>query len=244
MSLTTRVFLTKAYQAALHRDPTPAEYGRARASLNMSFAIDPTTQLTDAKARLKALFLLAEYTAFSTSNAVFIADTYQAYLDRLPTGAEVTTQTTYLGTHTRTEYLDLVMAVMSEFSTRVATVVPVGQFPTPDAGGARWLKFTSMPYSFTTVQDSHEYEDGGMSFISRADVAPREFDLVYDGLSEDEAAVFDSHFDDAVGELWGFTFRDRDGNVWADTRYKKDGYAVDHNKVWTQSRHVRLIWRP
>src|SRR4051812_13069183 len=135
MSITSRQFIRKGYRAALLRDPTPQELARARASLNVSFSVGGSALLNDAKARLKALFLGAEYIARGTSNAVFIGDIYGAYMDRVPTGAEVTTQTTYLGGHTRTQLLD-VMGGDTEFIARVATVVPVGPFPTADRGGS------------------------------------------------------------------------------------------------------------
>jgi hypothetical protein len=244
MSITSRQFIRKAYKAALLRDPTPQELARARSSLNVSYSVGGSALLNDAKARLKALLTSTEYVARSTDDDTFITDTFGAYLDRLPSSADLTFYEDYLDTpYTRAQMLDAV-GLATEFIDRVDTIVPVGIYPSSDKGGPVPLKILKMPEDVDQILLTHTYEDGGISTVLTADLAPQQWEITYDGLDEAEAAILDEHYRDAMAEAWPFTYIDRDGTEWANTRYVKQGLGVDHSKTWVQARHVKLIWRP
>lgn len=244
MSLTTRNFVKKAYRAALLRDPTPQELARSRSSLNVSYSVGGSALLNDAKSRLKALFLLSEYTTRSTSDDVFITDVFGAYLDRLPSGADLTFYEDYLDTpYTRAEMLDAV-GLAPEFEDRVDTLVPCGPFPTADQGGSTAIKILEIPPNHDAAMILHEYADGGVSVDTRSDISTREWEVDYDGLDEDEAQVYDEHREDARGQAYGFTFIDRQGVTWTGVRYAQGGFNADHTKTCVQARKAHLIFRP
>lgn len=124
-----------------------------------------------------------------------------------------------------------------------------GAYPVPGAStaygtGPQWLKMHQFQPQYQAVTDSHEYEDGGASFVTFNDVAPILWVIEYNGLSEAQSAVIDGHRADAFGAAYEFTFF----NPRNSTTYQRIHYVVDfqedHRKTWNNSRIVKLIQLP
>lgn len=115
-----------------------------------------------------------------------------------------------------------------------------------EVGGPQYLKYHRYQPAYEDVVDTHVYEDGGASYLSRNSQAPIVFLFVYDGLLAEEAAILDSHRADAFGPLYGFTLTDpRNGDMFTGVHYMPDNFEEDHRLIDTiNSRTVRLIWRP
>lgn len=109
----------------------------------------------------------------------------------------------------------------------------------------QWLKFHQYQQAYDEVSDRHDYEDGGASFTIRNDTAPIRWLIIYDGLLEDEAAIFDAHRADAFGEVYGFSLTNpRTGVTYTDVHYD-EGFEEDHVLYQTINRRViHLIKRP
>lgn len=130
-----------------------------------------------------------------------------------------------------------------------------GPYPTPsvtvitsggaEAGGPPYLKYHRFQPAYEDVIDTHIYDDGGASYVSRNDQAPIVFLFFYDGLLDTEAAILDNHRADAGGPLFGFTLTDpRNGDIITNVHYLVDGWEEDHRLIETiNTRTVRLIWR-
>lgn len=116
-----------------------------------------------------------------------------------------------------------------------------------EVGGPQYSKYHRYQPNYEAVVDTHEYEDGGASFVIRSDTAPIIFLFEYAGyLLEDEAVILDNHRADAYGPAFGFELTDpRSGQVWQDVHYAPDEWEEDHDIIQTlNTRIVRLIKRP
>ena len=115
-----------------------------------------------------------------------------------------------------------------------------------ETGGPQYLKYHRYQPSYEDVVDTHVYDDGGASYVSRSNTPPIIFLFFYDGLLSGEAAILDNHRADAHGPLYGFTLTDpRTDQVLTNVHYLVDGWEEDHRLIETiNTRTVRLIWRP
>lgn len=96
---------------------------------------------------------------------------------------------------------------------------------------------------FEAITRSHEYEDGSKSFNELNTVAPREWNLVYYGLSPGQARVFDTHF--AIYKFSNsFTFVDKFGNTNTNVYYKSYKKSHDGHKSWVKQREITFIQYP
>lgn len=113
-------------------------------------------------------------------------------------------------------------------------------------GGPQYMKFHQYQPLYEDVIDTHVYEDGGASYVSRnpAHQAPIIFLFEYRGnLLEDEVAILDNHRADAFGPLYGFELTNpRTAQVFQDVHYLD--WNEDHTLITMNHRIVRLVWRP
>jgi hypothetical protein len=131
-----------------------------------------------------------------------------------------------------------------------------GPYPTPsitvitsggaEVGGPPYLKYHRFQPSYEDVIDTHVYEDGGASYVSRNDQAPIVFLFFYDGLTTEQVVILDDHRSDAHGPFYGFELTDpRNGDVFTNVHYLPDGWDEDHRLINTiNTRTIRLVWRP
>lgn len=130
-----------------------------------------------------------------------------------------------------------------------------GQYPIPSVtvitsggasvGGPQYTKYHHYQPDYDAVVDTHVYDDGGASYLSRNDTAPIIFLFEYGGhLLSEEAAILDNHRADAHGPFYGFELTDpRTGEVFQDVHYLE--WSEDHRIIQiTNERIVRLIKRP
>lgn len=114
-----------------------------------------------------------------------------------------------------------------------------------EVAGPQYTKYHRYQPDYDAVVDTHIYEDGGASFVSRNDTAPIVFLFEYAGnLLAEESDILDDHRADAFGGLYGFELTDpRTGEVFQDVHYLE--WAEDHRIIQTTNeRIVRLIKRP
>lgn len=135
--------------------------------------------------------------------------------------------------------------------------MPVSQFPTlfkaahpAEPAGPRHTIFYEMEpeYSVTT---SPPFADGGMDWNLNADVKVRRWVLIYQNISEAEAAILDAHMDEARyssegGSGYGFDFREPvSDTLHSSVHYDRGGYERSpHTRRPIQSRRVLLCKRP
>lgn len=124
-----------------------------------------------------------------------------------------------------------------------------GPYPIPSGGtgnnGPIYIKFRQFSPSFDEITNEHVYEDGGASHVAFNDTAPIVFLFEYPGsLLEEEAEILDDHYANAGGKLFGFELTNpRTLEVFQNVHYfeREDDHL---ERVWLQSRIIRLIWRP
>lgn len=112
-------------------------------------------------------------------------------------------------------------------------------------GGPQYTKYHRYQPSFDDVVDTHEYEDGGASFVMRNDTAPIIFLFEYAGhLLSEESDILDEHHHHAFGPAFGFELTDpRTDEVFQDVHYLE--WEEDHDIIQTLNRRiVRLVKRP
>lgn len=116
-----------------------------------------------------------------------------------------------------------------------------------EVGGPQYTKYHRYQPDYDAVVDTHEYDDGGASYVIRNDTAPIIFLFEYAGhLLSEESDILDDHRAEAFGPAFGFELTDpRTGEVFQDVHYAPDGWEEDHRIIQTlNERIVRLIKRP
>ena len=127
--------------------------------------------------------------------------------------------------------------------------MPPSQFPTPfsssyptEPAGPRYLKLERLVSEWRSLVEK-EFKDGGVSMGLSNTTPVLQWEFNYDGLTSTEAAMLDEHYEDALGRFYGFTFRDPwTGELFNDVHYEL--FEKDHEKVWSNKRHLILIKRP
>jgi hypothetical protein len=127
-------------------------------------------------------------------------------------------------------------------------------FPTPLHSqtydtGPLYLKYLRHPKDWNAVTVKAEFEDGGTDYLLRAADAPLIWDLEYNGLEDEDANILDEFWENHRLEI-PFTFiepRDHpwtgvEGNTYTGIHF--ESYERDHEKVWIQSRKIRLVKHP
>jgi len=111
----------------------------------------------------------------------------------------------------------------------------------PTRATVYWLKQVAVAPDFEPVTNTHQYEDGGMSFNSSDDTGVLMWEIEYDGLTAAQAALLDAHFASAALAN-DFSFVDRDGVTFTACHYKS--FEKGWNKIYAQSRKVVLCRYP
>lgn len=129
--------------------------------------------------------------------------------------------------------------------------MPVAEYPmiSVSATNPRPLLFYQMPEQFQ-VSTTH-FSDGGVETMLQAGGnGIKTWVLEYEGMTEVEAAVLDSHSYSAKlpegdgPSAYTFNFRDRDtGTLYSGVRYLRYE-RVPHTKKWSQARRVVLVKYP
>lgn len=115
--------------------------------------------------------------------------------------------------------------------------------------GPIYLKYLRHPKDWKSVTVFSEFEDGGVDSLEHADDAPIRWEIEYNGLEDEDANILDEFFEAHRFSI-AFTFiepRDHpwtqiEGNTYTDVYF--EDYQRDHDKVWIQSRRVKLVRRP
>lgn len=115
--------------------------------------------------------------------------------------------------------------------------------------GPIYLKYLRHPKDWKSVTVFSEFEDGGVDALEHANDAAIRWEIEYNGLEDEDANILDEFFEVHRFSV-PFTFiepRDHpwtggEGNTYTDVYF--EDYRKDHDKVWIQSRSVRLVRRP
>lgn len=116
-------------------------------------------------------------------------------------------------------------------------------FPDPEATGIYWRKFDENPLDWSSVTESHEYQDKGRSFNTFADTPQRVWEIDYTGLTPEEAEVFDA-FNDAARRDRTFSLIDKWGVTWTDVRIQSYSRGHDEHKSWSKNVSFTLVKYP
>jgi hypothetical protein len=116
--------------------------------------------------------------------------------------------------------------------------------------GPIYLKFRKLAKDYAAITTVAVFEDQGRDFQKSAADAPQFYELIYDGLTDEDAKILDDFYN-AHGIDVSFTFiepRDdpwtgNEGNTVTGCRFAE--YEKDHRLVLTtQSRRVLLVKYP
>lgn len=134
--------------------------------------------------------------------------------------------------------------------------MPEQTYPTPLHSpsyntGPVYLKFRKLAKDWASVTVVSVFEDQGRDFQKSAADAPQFYELIYDGLGDEDAKILDD-FWDAHGIDTPFTFIEPRDNPWTGAEgntvtgcyFAEGGYEKDHSKVWSQSRRVLIVKYP
>jgi hypothetical protein len=80
--------------------------------------------------------------------------------------------------------------------------------------GPIYVKFLRRARDWASVTITSQYEDGGMDFNTSADSTPIIWEIIYDGLSDEDANILDEFYD-AHGIAIGFTFIEPRDHPWS-----------------------------
>lgn len=108
---------------------------------------------------------------------------------------------------------------------------------TPTVGPSR---FYNQPDDFKAITDSWEYEDGGKDFNEVADRAPIYFEYAYPAVPKLHTPIYDEFWRQAR-LINSFSFKDPDGNVWADVRIEDYNRTHEAHKRWRHDVAFRLV---
>lgn len=113
------------------------------------------------------------------------------------------------------------------------------EFPSPVITGIGWSRFYQLPNEWDKVTAEHVYEDDGRSFSTTTDTPPKRWQVSFDGLTQDEADMFDA-FADEVRRTKTFDFTDKWGVKHEGVRVTEYSRSHDAHKSWVHSVNFSL----
>lgn len=107
----------------------------------------------------------------------------------------------------------------------------MANFPSSQLTGIPKNRFYAEPPDYEKTTDEWEYEDGGKDRNEVSDTAIRRWEYVYDGLTPEQAAQFDT-FNDTVRRAYPFTFLDKYDNAWSNVYIEDYKRTHEAHKSW------------
>lgn len=133
--------------------------------------------------------------------------------------------------------------------------MPELTYPTPlhsstyDTGPI-YMKYLKHPKDWAAVTVFSEFEDGGRDALEHADSAPQRWELIYDGLTDEDANILDQFYEQHRRSRT-FTFIEPRDHPWTFTEGSTytgclfEGFEKDHDRVkGIQKRRVLIAKYP
>lgn len=111
-------------------------------------------------------------------------------------------------------------------------------YPFPLNGGPQFLRFQEIKPEWGEFGGA--FPDGVPTYNTIQTAAVRRWQVEYDGLSQDEALVLDTHFRSTRGGISFNMTVPRTGEALTGVRYESYQRSA-HQKVWSQARSVVLV---
>ena len=108
----------------------------------------------------------------------------------------------------------------------------------------RRSRFYQNEPDFEPITRTHQYEDGAMSFNELGDVPQEAWEIVYSGLTREQAKVIDDHFRDVRTSRPFEFFDDKTGLLYSDCYYKSCKPDHDGHMSWSQERIIQIVRYP
>lgn len=126
-----------------------------------------------------------------------------------------------------------------------------GEFPTPEMGGPRYLRYLKHVKDYNEITDFSKYEDGGVDTNEHATDTAQRWTFIYDGLTETQAKVLDDYY---ISKRLStkFTFKEPRNEPWTGTGGSTYTTLVqfesyerpEHEHYDIQSRRITLVKFP
>lgn len=122
-------------------------------------------------------------------------------------------------------------------------------FPTPGMTGIAYRHFREVPYDWSAITETFEYDDRGRDFNEVSDAPPREWVVEFDcvshthALAKSQYEIFDE-FWNAVRISRTFSFTDKYGTTHTNVRVKDYSRSHAGHKSWQNSVAFQLVKYP
>ena len=116
------------------------------------------------------------------------------------------------------------------------------EFPVPELTGLDYARFYELPPDWSEITVEHRYQDAGKSFNETSEDPPRRWEVGFQGLSFNEARLFDEFHERArLVETFSFTDKYGETHTVQIEEYKRSHPA---HRSWTIEASFRLVKYP
>jgi hypothetical protein len=114
------------------------------------------------------------------------------------------------------------------------------EFPDPSITGIAYNRFYEVPTDWEAVTIKHVYDDESATFSDTTDTPPKRWELVFSGLTKEEADIFDAFYS-AARKKNPFTFKDKSNVIFENVRIESYEREHEGHKSWSNTVSFVLV---